>query len=161
VNQKVKELEKAVRKAIKKNNWLILSTVDSKSRPHSCVLVYQSNGNVIYCQTGNKTFKARNIRNNENVSVTIPIRKNFFHKLIPAPPAEIHFTTKAELREKDDEEARKIYAKYLKYDDATPQEVEKIWIRIPLPEVIATYGVGVKLLKMRKPEEARNILRLD
>jgi uncharacterized pyridoxamine 5'-phosphate oxidase family protein len=157
----MKELAKEVRKIIKEKNWLVLSTVDENSKPHSSVVVYQSDGKLIYIQTGKETLKARNIKLNENVSITIPFRKNFFHKLIPAPPAELHFTTKASIRSKEDEEAKEVYSKYLKYLDDEELPLESIWIRIEIPEVIATYGVGVSLFKMRDPEKARNIVKLN
>lgn len=157
----MKELAKEVRKIIKEKNWLVLSTVDENSKPHSSVVVYQSDGKLIYIQTGKETLKARNIKLNENVSITIPFRKNFFHKLIPAPPAELHFTTKASIRSKEDEEAKEVYSKYLKYLDDEELPMESIWIRIEIPEVIATYGVGVSLFKMRDPEKARNIVKLN
>jgi pyridoxine/pyridoxamine 5'-phosphate oxidase len=111
----MKDLVKEVRQTIKKQNWLVLSSVSSNGIPYSSVLVYQSNGNIIVCQTGKDTLKASNIRDNHHVSVTIPIRKNLLHKLIPAPPAEIHFTTEAEIVPKKDEEARDIFSKYLKH----------------------------------------------
>ena len=106
-------------------------------------------------------LKTNNIRKNEQVAVTIPIRKNFFHKIIPAPPAELHFTTTAEIRPKDDEEARMIYSKYLKYSDKAELPQDYIWIRIKVPSKITTYGVTVPLLKMRKPLEARKIIILN
>jgi hypothetical protein len=140
---------------------LVLSTVDKENKPHSSVVVYQSDGKVIFIQTGNDTIKAKDIELNEKVSITIPFRKNFFHKLIPAPPAELHFTSKASIRSKGDEEAKKVYSKYLKYLEDEELPSESVWIRIEIPDVIATYGVGVSMFKMRDPEKARNIVRLD
>jgi hypothetical protein len=150
-----------VREIIKKQNWLVLSTVDENNHPHSSVVVYQSNGKTIICQTGSDTLKARNIRKNKSVAVTIPFRKGFLHKLIPAPPAELHFSSEAEIKEFDNKEAREIYEKYLKYDNVGPSEVEKVWIKITLPNIISTYGVGVRLFKMRKPEEALNMVKFE
>ena len=155
------DLSEEVRKIIKENNWLVLSTVDKENKPHSSVVVYQSDGKVIYVQTGKNTLKARNIEVNNNVSITIPFRKNFFHKLIPAPPAELHFSTRASLRSKEDQEAIEIYSKYLKYLDDEELPDESIWIRIEVSNIIATYGVGVSLFKMKDPEKARNIVRLE
>lgn len=154
----MRDLENEVRKIIRKKNWLVLSTIDNKNIPHSSVVVYQSDGYVIYCVTGKTTLKARNIRTNNKVSVTLPFRKNFFHKIIPAPPAELHFTAEAEIKPFEDTEARKIFSKYLKYQENVENQDETIWIKITPSNRIATYGVGIKLLKMRKPEKARNLI---
>ncbi len=157
----MKDLKQKVRNRIKNCIWLVLATVDEKKVPYSSVMVYQSDGNTIICQTGENTLKANNIRNNQNVSITIPIRKNFLHKLIPAPPAELHFTTTAVIRPKDDEEAREIYSKYLKHSDKAELPQDYIWISIKVPDKITTYGIAVPLLKMRKPLEARKIIFLN
>jgi nitroimidazol reductase NimA-like FMN-containing flavoprotein (pyridoxamine 5'-phosphate oxidase superfamily) len=156
----MKDLVKEVRNILRKKNWLVLSTVDTKNIPHSSVIVYQSDGNVIYCMTGKNTLKARNIRSNNKVSITLPFRKNFFHKIIPAPPAELHFTAKAEIKPFDDEEARKVFSKYLKYQENIENQKENIWLKITPSKRIATYGVGIRLFKMRKPEVSRNIVEL-
>lgn len=157
----MKDLKQEVRTLIKKNMWLVLATVDEKNIPYSAVMVYQSDGDSIICQTGENTLKADNIRNTNRVAVTIPIRKNFLHKIIPAPPAELHFTTTAEIKHKDDEEARRIYSKYLKHSDKAELPQDYIWISIKVPNKITTYGVAVPLLKMRKPLEARKIIFLN
>ena len=157
----MKDLKQKVRNLIKNCMWLVLATVDEKNIPYSSVMVYQSDGNTIICQTGENTLKANNIRKNKHIAITIPIRKNFFHKLIPAPPAELHFTTTAEIRPKDDEEARDIYSKYLKHSDKAELPQNYIWISIKVPNKITTYGIAVPLLKMRKPLEARKIIFLN
>ena len=157
----MKDLKQKVRKLLEKNMWLVLATVDENNIPYSAVMVYQSDGDFIICQTGENTLKANNIRKTKNVAVTIPIRKNFLHKIIPAPPAELHFTSTAEIKPKDDEEARRIYSKFLKYSDKAELPQDYIWISIKVPNKITTFGVAVPLLKMKKPLEARKIVFLD
>ena len=157
----MKDLKQKVRKLIAANMWLVLATVDENRIPYSSVMVYQSNGDFIICQTGENTLKANNIRKNKHIAATIPIRKNLFHKLIPAPPAELHFTTTAEIRPKDDDEARRIFSKYIKHWDKAELPQDYIWISIKVPNKITTYGVAVPLLKMRKPLEARKIIFLN
>ncbi|MFX1388292.1 MAG: pyridoxamine 5'-phosphate oxidase family protein [Promethearchaeota archaeon] len=156
----MKDLENEVRNILRKKNWLVLGTVDDKNVPHSSVVVYQSDGNVIYCMTGKNTLKARNIRANNKVSITLPFRKSFLHKILPAPPAELHFTAEAEIKPFDDEEARKIFSKYLKYQVNAENLEDSIWIKVTPSKRIVTYGVGIKLLQMRKPEKARNFVEL-
>lgn len=155
----MKDLENEVRKVLRKKNWLVLCTSDNNV-PHSSVVVYQSDGYVIYCMTGKNTLKARNIRSNNKVSVTLPFRKNFLHKIIPAPPAELHFTAEAEIKSFDNEEARGVFSKYLKYQENIENQEENIWIKIIPSKRISTYGVGIPLFKMRNPEKARNLVEL-
>lgn len=157
----MKDLKQKVRKLIKSSMWLVLATVNENNIPYSSVMVYQSDGHIIICQTGENTLKANNIRENNHVAVTIPIRKNFFHKLIPAPPAELHFTTTAEIRPKEDPQAREIFSKYLKHSEKAELPQDYIWISIKVPNKITTFGVAVPLLKMRKPLEARKIVFMD
>jgi hypothetical protein len=160
-NYNMKDLKEEVVKLIKTNMWLVLATIDENNTPYSAVMVYQSDGDSIVCQTGENTLKAKNIKKNERVAITIPIRKNFFHKLIPAPPAELHFTTTAEIRPKEDEITRKIFSKYLKHSEKAELPQEYIWISIKVPNKITTFGVAVPLFKMRKPLEARKIVFMD
>jgi uncharacterized protein YhbP (UPF0306 family) len=157
----MKDLKQKVRTLLKTNIWLVLATVDENNIPYSAVMFYQSDGDFIICLTGENTLKANNIRKKKKVAVTIPIRKNFIHKIIPVPPAELHFTTTAEIKHKNDEEARRIYSKFLKYSDKAEFPQDYIWISIQIPNKITTFGVAVPLYKMRKPLEARKIIYLN
>lgn len=160
LNRNMKELEHEIRNILKKNMWLVLSTVDDKHQPHSAVVVYQSDGRVLYVTTGVNTRKVKDIQKNKKVSITIPIRKNFLHKIVPAPPAELHFNATAELVPREDEHAREVFKKFLKHENEEQLSQDSIWIKITPSNVISTYGVGVKLFAMRNPEKARNIVRL-
>jgi hypothetical protein len=157
----LKDLKEKVRKVIKESMWLVLTTLDKNNIPYSSVLVYQSDGNTIICQTGEDTLKANNVRGNKHVAVTIPIRKNLLHKIIPAPPAEIHFTTTAEIIQRDDKEAKVIFSKYLTHTEKSNLPQDYIWLKILIPSKVTTYGVGVPLLKMRNPLIARKHVQLD
>ncbi|MFX1496966.1 MAG: pyridoxamine 5'-phosphate oxidase family protein [Promethearchaeota archaeon] len=157
----MKDLVKEVRKIIKKNMWLVLSTVDKEEQPHSSVVMYQSDGHDMYFETGENSLKARTIKINNKISVTIPFRKNFFHKIIPAPPAELHFKAIAEFISKDDEKAKEIMTKIIKYDEKAGVQEKSVWIKIVPSNIISTFGVGVKLLDMRKPEKARNLVNMN
>ncbi|NVM19334.1 MAG: pyridoxamine 5'-phosphate oxidase family protein [Candidatus Lokiarchaeota archaeon] len=157
----MKDIKQKVRRLIKTNMWLVLATVDEHNIPYSSVMVYQSDGETIICQTGIDTLKANNIRKNNKAAITIPIRKNFFHKLLPAPPAELHFTTTVEIKPFTDEQARTIYSKFLKHSNNIELPQESIWISIKVPDKITTFGIVVPLFKMRNPLEARKIINLN
>ena len=140
--------------------WLVLSTVNEKQQPQSSLVVYQSDGQDLYVQTGKITLKAKNIVKNNKVSVTIPIYKNLFHKFIPAPPAEIHFKATAEILPFEDEYAREVSKKYLKHE--LPEELKEhsIWIKITPAKKVNTYGLGVKLWDMQDPTKAKKVVEL-
>ena len=60
------DLKEEVKKILKKNIWLVLSTVSEKNQPYSCVVVYQSDGNIIIVLTGKDTLKIKNIQKNQS-----------------------------------------------------------------------------------------------
>ncbi len=157
----MKDLVKEARKIMKKNMWLVLSTSNENGNPQSSVIVYESDGHNIYFTTGKNTLKARNMRKNNNVSITIPFRMNLLHKLIPAPPAELHFKAKAQFLERDSEEVQTMLARILKYEEKSGVKSETVYLKITPEKKIATYGVGIKLLHLRFPEKARNVVTFD
>ena len=157
----MKDLKAEVIKIIKSNMWMVISTVDENDHPHSSVVVYQSDGEILIFQTGIHTIKAKSIQYNNNISVTIPFKKNFLHKLIPAPPAELHFTGKAEILPYDDIQARKIFSRFLKYSEDVEYPQESIWVKVIPSNIISTYGVGVRLLDMKNPNKALNVVKLN
>ncbi|MCG3216621.1 MAG: pyridoxamine 5'-phosphate oxidase family protein [Candidatus Heimdallarchaeota archaeon] len=157
----MKDLVKEVRKIMKNNNWLVLSTANEKGHPQSSVIMYESDGNNIYFTTGKNTLKSRNIRKNPNVSITIPFFKNLLHKFVPAPPAELHFKAKAEFLERESEEVQTMLARIIEYEEKVRVSSDSVYIKITPGKKVATYGVGIKLLEMRFPEKARNLIVME
>jgi hypothetical protein len=156
------KLEREVREVIKKNRWLTLSTTSRKGVPQSSVVVYASNGYIIYILTGKNTTKARNISNNRRVSVTIPFYLNYLHRMIPfAPPAAISLGAEAEILGFSDGEASELYKKVLNFD--LPENVEKdsVWIRLTPGHLVTCHGLGVGLLELRDPLKAHKIIKLS
>jgi len=155
------DLKQEVRNIIKKNMWLVVSTVNEHGQPHSCVVVYQSDGDTIIALTGKDTIKAKNIQKNPKVSITIPFRMNLLHKLVPAPPAELHFYATAEILSKEDGDARRIYGKFLKHAESSGVAEDSVFIKIKPLKTIHTFGVGIKMWEMRNPNKARNKIFLE
>ena len=129
--------------------WLVLATVNEKGIPQSSVIVYKSDGNALYFTTGINTIKARNIRKNPNVSVTIPFRMNLLHKLVPAPPGELHFKAEAEFLEREDEVVQTMLARIIKYEEKVEIPQETVYVKLVPTSKIATYGVGCERFKWR------------
>jgi len=59
------------------------------------------------------------------------------------------------------DKAREILGKYVKSVEEIESDDETLWIKITPDKVISTYGVGIYLWNMRKPEKARNIIKLE
>ena len=157
----MKDLVQEVREIMKKNMWLVLSTANEKGNPQSSVIMYESDGNAIYFTTGKNTLKAKNIRNNNNVSVTIPFRKNIIHKLIPAPPGELNFQAKAQFLERESEEIKTMLPRVLEFEVKSGIKADTVYLKLTPKKKIATYGVGIKLFHLRFPEKARNIIEFN
>ena len=156
-----KTLEMEVRSVLRNNRWMTLATADRNGVPQSSVVMYASDGKIIYVMTGKRTKKARNISKNNHVAVTIPFYKSLLHRLITiAPPAQITFRGTAELLDQSDEEAQKRYKEKMKVDVSNDIKKDSIWIKITPGKRIECHGVGIRLLDMRNPEKARKILKL-
>jgi hypothetical protein len=109
--------------------------------------MYQSDGNAIYFTSGEPALKARNMRKNNNVSITIPFWKNTLHKL-----------GKVEFLDRNHEEIQANLKRFLDYEEKMIDTSESIYLKVTPGKKIATFGVGIKLLQMRKPEKARNLI---
>jgi len=155
------ELEREVRDTIKKNRWLTISTTSQKGVPQSSVVVYASDGHVIYVLTGKDTVKIRNIKKDNRVSVTIPFYKNLLHRMITlAPPAAISFRARAETLDISDRKAAGTYRKVLKFD--IPENILEngVWIKLTPGTNATCHGVGVSLLDLKEPLKAHKIIKL-
>jgi hypothetical protein len=153
--------EVEARDIIRKNRWLTLSTSSPKGVPQSSVVVYASDGYIMYILTGKNTVKIRNITMNPRVSVTIPFYKNTLHRMISfAPPAAISFRARAEILDFGDSTATELYQKVLNFK--LPEDVEDngVWLKLTPGNSATCFGVGVSLLELRDPEKARKIIKL-
>ena len=156
------KLELEVRDTIKKNRWFTLSTATTRGVPQSSVLVYASDGHIIYLITGKNTQKIRNISKNNKVGITIPFYKNYLHRMISmAPPAAISFRATAEILDINDVEAETMYRRVLNFDLPEGYENDSVWIKVIPGRVATCYGVGVNLLDLRNTTKALKIIKLQ
>ena len=155
------KLAAEVRDIIRRNRWLILSTVSHRGSPQSSLVVYASDGYMMYILTGLDTRKAKNIAIYPRVSVTIPFYKNIIHRMIGvAPPAAISFKADVEVLDFSDKEASEFYQRVLKFK--LPDNVSEtgVWLRLTPGNIATCHGVGVGLLDLRDPEKAHKVIRL-
>lgn len=157
----MKDLEREVRDVMRNNHWMVLSTASEKGVPQSSVVVYMSDGNIIYVHTGKDTLKVKNIKKNKAVGVVIPFYKNFLHRMVKqAPPAEIHFKGGAEILPYDAEEPREWFKRIIGAELTEEIEKNSVYLRIKPMSKVSCYGVGVSFMKLRNPEESMKVVEL-
>lgn len=142
--------------AVTREIFCVLGMVTPSGEPRTVGVVHIVQNRKLYIGTGTDTWKARHIRNNPAVSITVPIPKRI--PLLPwinIPAATITFSGRAKIipaAEATDELLNKIF-RHMTADEAFIRDTCLIEV-IPEGEFL-TYGVGVPLLKMRNPEQAR------
>jgi hypothetical protein len=141
---------------VEKHFFAVLAFVTSHGQARSAGVVYAARDREIYIATENKSWKVRHITQNPHVSLTVTIPKRIpFMPWLPIPPATITFQGDATIHAAHDVPPE-IIQKLLRGLKTTPEEVAAVCIiRVrPVGEFI-TYGVGVSMQTMRKPEAAR------
>jgi general stress protein 26 len=136
--------------------FAVLGMVTAKGKARTIGVVYIVHDRNIYVLTGEDTWKARHIRGNPNVSLTVPIPKRIpFLPWIKIPAATISFSGKALLvdAEKVDKE---ILHKLMRGQEDDLENLGTLSvIKINPSGDFVTYGVGIPLMTMREPEKAR------
>lgn len=150
-----------VRDLFKRNHSLVISTVSPRGNPQSSLVVYVSDGDVLYAMTGEGTRKVKNIKKKPLVSVTIPFYKNLLHRLITrAPPASIMFKADSEIISYNEEEPRRLFKQHMGMEPPDTPNEDHVWLRLKPRSRVTCYGVGIPLWEMRKPEKAYKIVKL-
>jgi len=147
-----------VEREVRGKSFAVLSTVDSKNRPHSTGVVYVMSPPgeelMFYVLTQSKSAKVRNIKRNPNVSLVVTFPHHFL-RFIPDGTVMIRGT--ADLVGLDDEGAQVAFAQTRRKLDVNSEALKgTIVIRIRPSKKIYCYGVGIGLNQMRKdPTSAR------
>lgn len=141
---------------LEKQLFAVLGVVTAKHEARTVGIVYTVRDRKLYITTGKDAWKVRHIAQNPHVSLTVPIAKRIpFLPWIKIPAATITFSGRAALLDpKDVDEVllRKLY-RGLALDPEVLATTCIIEVR-PLGDFV-TYGVGVSLMTMRHPEQAR------
>jgi uncharacterized pyridoxamine 5'-phosphate oxidase family protein len=142
--------------AIEKELFAVLGMVTAKQEARTVGIVYMVNNHKLYITSGKTAWKVRHIAQNPHVSLTIPIAKRiFFMPWIKIPAATITFSGRARLLEVD-EVPGKLLAKLYRGMEVDPEIRENSCIIEVTPEKdFITYGVGIPLMQMRDPLQAR------
>ena len=150
---------KIIRRAIERHSFGVLATASAANRPLAVGVLYAAVGRDIYISTLGGSVKARNVRENPRVALSIPVRR---YPL--APPFSVQFQGTAELRSPDDPEiARLLAAGALKritsHGELDPPDA--CFVRVVPGPRVATYGLGVPLRQLlRDPIHASRSVTL-
>jgi nitroimidazol reductase NimA-like FMN-containing flavoprotein (pyridoxamine 5'-phosphate oxidase superfamily) len=153
----------SVVKELRKRDFAVLSTVTEEGTPYSVAVNYGVSlpgapfG--IYLMTRRHLKKVRNIVENPNVSVVVPVTRRLLWFL---PPPSIHFQGTAEILDWKDEVGTRIFESFFmgrqilrKYKAANARGETRIcFVRITPDEEIFTYMVGYPVWEMSKRMES-------
>ena len=140
--------------AIDKQTFAVVGTVTAAGECRTAGIVYMVRARKLYFGTGKTAWKTRHIAKNPHVSMTVTIAKRIpFMPWIKIPPATITFSGTATLIEAGDTSPA-IRERLLNgLDDPSVMEQSVIAEVTPTGHFI-TYGVGVSMRTMLRPEDA-------
>jgi hypothetical protein len=142
---------------IEKWPFAVLGFVNPSGEPRAAGVMYVARNRRINVVTGPDTWKARHIRANPNVSVTVPVQRLPI-RIRQAPPAVITFAGLATVLSMDEVEPE-LRKALLRGVDISMGEM--CVIRIEPAGRFVTYGIGVPLMKMRTPGAALARVRVS
>lgn len=143
-----------VLKTAGKRSFCTLATVSAANRPHAAAVIYSLVDTTLYVNTGRNSRKARNIADNPNVGIVIPVRR------VPlgAPPSTLQFQAKAEILPLDDPDLGELHKAGLLKTITRHGEMDdpaNCFLRITPNGRIHTYGLGMSLWQLaRHPLDA-------
>lgn len=142
--------------AVEKEMFAVIGMVTAKNEARTVGVVYIVQDHKLYIGTGKDAWKARHIRANPHVSVTIPIAKRIpFLPWVKIPAATITFSGKASVLAATDAPRTLLQAVFRQMAEDQAMVADSCLIEIVPEKEFITYGVGIPLMQMRHPEKAR------
>lgn len=140
--------------SIEQELFAVLGVVNAKDEARTVGIVYIVRDRKLYIATGADTWKARHVAANPHVSITIPIAKRIpVAPWVKIPQATITFHGTARLIPAADASAD---IKQAIFRGAADDLIAGSCLIEITPEgEFVTYGIGIPLQQMRKPELAR------
>lgn len=142
--------------ALENELFAILGMVNVRGEARTVGIVYVTRNRRLYIGTGKDTWKARHVAHNPHVSITVPIAKRiFFMPWMKIPAATITFSGQARVLEPAAAPPgilQEIFRGVAEDPEATS---ELCVIEVTPEKEFITYGIGMPLLQMRHPEQAR------
>jgi general stress protein 26 len=148
---------------LRSRDFAVLSTSDRRGEPHSAGVNYGVSRSgrdlVIYVMTRKHLRKARNIEQNPNVSLVVPLTRRL-PWFLPPPTIQLH--GQAEIVDWTDEEGTDVFSRFwigrriLKaYQESHRRGETRIcFLKITPDPVVYTYMVGSSIWQLRKRMES-------
>jgi|SRR6516225_213222 hypothetical protein len=140
---------------LEKRSFAVLGFVTARGEARTAGIVYSVRDRQLYITTDRNSWKARHIATNPHVSMTVTIPKRIpFVPWVHIPAATITFQGVASVHaiEEVPPEIPRVLLRGLDLGKEARNEISVIRVR-PAGEFV-TYGVGVSLTVMRRPEAA-------
>lgn len=141
---------------VEKEIFGVIGMVTAKNEARTVGVVYIVRDRKLYIASGKDTWKARHIRQNPNVSMTVTIPKRVpIAPWIKIPAATITFSGRARIIAPEDASAEIKQAIFRGSADDDGLVSGSCLIEMVPKGHFITYGIGVPLMQMRYPEKAR------
>ncbi|MCA9923566.1 MAG: pyridoxamine 5'-phosphate oxidase family protein [Anaerolineales bacterium] len=141
---------------LKKQLFAVLGVVTAKGEARTVGIVYAVQDQKLYIASRKETWKVRHISQNPHISLTVPIHKRIpFLPWIKIPAATITFSGKAAVLDTD-QVGKEVKQSLLRGMETDAEMLATMCIIevTPIGNFI-TYGVGIPLMTMRHPDQAR------
>ena len=142
--------------AIEKELFGVIGMVTAENESRTVGIVYVVRNRRLYIGSDKDAWKVRHITQNPNVSLTIPIHKRIlFMPWVKIPAATITFAGVAKIVEPGEAPPEIFAAVFRGMADNETRMAESVLIEVTPVKDFVTYGVGIPLMKMRDPNQAR------
>jgi hypothetical protein len=142
--------------AIEKELFGVIGMVSAGNEARTVGIVYVVRDRRLYIGTGKETWKTRHIAQNPHISMTIPIHKSIpFLPWIKIPAATITFCGLAKILDPGETPQELVQAIYRGMAENEELMAESCLIEVTPVKEFVTYGVGIPMMKMRDPKQAR------
>ncbi len=142
--------------AIEKELFAVIGMVTARQEARTVGVVYVAQQGKLYIGTGKDTWKARHICHNPHISVTIPIAKRIpFMPWVKIPAATITFAGMARVLPASETSPDLLRAIFRDVANDAARMADSCLIEVTPQGEYITYGVGVSLMQMRDPAQAR------
>ncbi|MFN2124399.1 MAG: pyridoxamine 5'-phosphate oxidase family protein [Candidatus Promineifilaceae bacterium] len=141
---------------IEKNLFGVIGMVTKENEARTVGIVYVVRDRRLYIGTGKDTWKVRHVAQNPHVSMTIPVHKGIpLMPFIKIPAATITFCGEAKVIDPEDTPPEILQAIYRGMAEDNERVAETCLIEVTPVKDFITYGIGIPMMKMRDPDQAR------
>lgn len=141
-------------KALAKSSFAVVAHANAAGEPRSSGVVYGIAGRRMYVAVAADGWKARQIVTGQDVAVTVPVRRGgLLALLMPIPPATITFHARATVHPAGSLDIGTVSTDLLKLVPEARKDGSTVIELVPEGRFL-TYGIGVSLMDMARPELA-------